>query len=272
MSNDEDKDKVSDAINAAANLVKAVPIYEDAIQPLAKETGKALGTVGKAVNVALFPVKGLVWGYEQIEEWVATKVAKNLKDVPVENIIEPDLSIAGPTIESLKFSGHKEEISDMFAKLLSSSMNSKTSDSVHQSYVEIVRNLNSDEAKLLKVIVNKINIPFLNLSVKEVNAENKPTGGQKLVVRYFTTEIRSSGCQNLTRGATYLDNLKRLGLIEDIRGRYIVNNELYEAIKKEEITKAYIDTITSSGDEIVFDKGMLSITDYGKGFCRICLE
>lgn len=37
-------------IKAIGNLVDKVPIYEDAVQPLAKETGKALGTAGKAVK------------------------------------------------------------------------------------------------------------------------------------------------------------------------------------------------------------------------------
>ena len=40
-------------IDSVTALTKAVPIYEDAVQPVAKEAGKALETVGKAVNVAL---------------------------------------------------------------------------------------------------------------------------------------------------------------------------------------------------------------------------
>ncbi|WP_368192497.1 hypothetical protein [Aeromonas sp. s8] len=58
---------VEGTINAVTGLAKAVPIYQDAIQPAAKEIGKALGTVAKTVNVALSPVSALVWGYEQIK-------------------------------------------------------------------------------------------------------------------------------------------------------------------------------------------------------------
>ena len=52
MSDDSDKDDGADGsakqiIDSTTALVKAVPIYEDAIQPVAKETGKALGTIGK---------------------------------------------------------------------------------------------------------------------------------------------------------------------------------------------------------------------------------
>ena len=43
-------DNIEGTINAVSNLAKAVPIYEDAVQPLAKQTGKALGTIGEVVN------------------------------------------------------------------------------------------------------------------------------------------------------------------------------------------------------------------------------
>lgn len=58
--------KVKDVIDATAGLVKAIPIYEDAVQPAAKQVGKALETVTKAVNVALAPVSLLIWGYDKI--------------------------------------------------------------------------------------------------------------------------------------------------------------------------------------------------------------
>jgi hypothetical protein len=54
--------KIKDVIDATTGLVKAIPIYEDAVQPAAKQVGKALETVTKAVNVALAPVGLLIWG------------------------------------------------------------------------------------------------------------------------------------------------------------------------------------------------------------------
>lgn len=57
-----DESKIRDAADAAKGLLEAAPIYEDALQPAAKQVGKALETVGKAVNVALAPIGALVWG------------------------------------------------------------------------------------------------------------------------------------------------------------------------------------------------------------------
>lgn len=118
--------KVDGVINAVTELVKAVPVYEDAIQPVAKETGKALQTVGRAVNAALLPIRSLVWGIEKIESFVHTKVAKKLEKIPVENIQMPDPAVAGPVLESLRYTGHKESLGELYANLLASSMDSET--------------------------------------------------------------------------------------------------------------------------------------------------
>ena len=77
-----DENKIRDLAEAVKGVVEAVPIYEDALQPAAKEIGTALQTVAKTIHIALAPVSALVWGYDQIKDFVSTKVAEKLKDVP----------------------------------------------------------------------------------------------------------------------------------------------------------------------------------------------
>ncbi|WP_223159330.1 hypothetical protein [Vibrio sp. Y2-5] len=50
MFSDNDNNNVNSTINAVTGLVEAVPVYEDAIQPAAKEIGKALGTLQKLLT------------------------------------------------------------------------------------------------------------------------------------------------------------------------------------------------------------------------------
>lgn len=77
---------------------------------------------------------------EQIKDFVKTKVSSKLEDIPPENISTPDPSIAGPTLESLRFTGHKESLADMYASLLATSMDKETAKSAHPGFVEIIRN------------------------------------------------------------------------------------------------------------------------------------
>jgi len=44
-SQDKQESNIEGTINAVTGLVKAVPIYQDALQPAAKEIGKTLGTL-----------------------------------------------------------------------------------------------------------------------------------------------------------------------------------------------------------------------------------
>ena len=106
-----DDDKVVAVIQAAEGLVKAVPIYQDAIQPAAIQVGKSLETVAKTINVALAPVSALVWGYEKISVFLNEKLTEKLKNIPPERITTPNLLIAGPVLESLKFAANEEKLS-----------------------------------------------------------------------------------------------------------------------------------------------------------------
>ena len=90
MGQDESaSEKPNATINAVAEIVKAVPVYQDAVQPAAKQVGQALEVVTKAVNVALAPIKVMVWGYEKIENYLTRDGIEKLKDVPEEKITTP---------------------------------------------------------------------------------------------------------------------------------------------------------------------------------------
>ena len=96
MSDEENTSNVKDVIDATTGLVKAVPVYEDLVQPAAKELGIAFGTVAKTVNMALSPISGMIWSYETIKDFVNQKVSEKLKKVPAENIETPNPAVAGP--------------------------------------------------------------------------------------------------------------------------------------------------------------------------------
>jgi hypothetical protein len=97
MSGQGDSSK-ADLIKAGVEIAKTA--YGDALQPVSKEVGKALGTVGRAVNVALAPLRGLVWSFEQIEGYVIATVERKLKErkVPEERVKTPDPDVAVPAL------------------------------------------------------------------------------------------------------------------------------------------------------------------------------
>jgi hypothetical protein len=149
MGNDS---KVKDTAEIVKGIVEHVPVYQDLVQPAAKELGTALQTVAKTVHIALAPVSALVWGYDQIREWVQQTVTEKLKDVPPEEIVPPRVAVAGPTIEALRFAADEPAMRELYANLLATSMSSKRQGKAHPAFVEIIRQLEVIDVHLLNFI------------------------------------------------------------------------------------------------------------------------
>lgn len=201
-----EENKIRDAADAVKGIVEAVPIYQDTLQPASKEVGTALQTVAKAIHMALAPLSAMVWGYEKISDYLEKSLTEKLKGVPPERIVTPNPAIAGPALESLRYTAQEQELRQLYANLLASSMDSKTADVSHPAFVEVIRQMTPDEARLAKFLLPKSWYP----AVRSVNGNRKEglfgvsAGHRKLVldagVRWDW--IRSG-----------LDNLVRLGLI-----------------------------------------------------------
>ena len=259
---------VEGTIKAVTGLVEKIPVYKDAIQPIAKETGKALGTVGKSVNAALAPLRGLVWGIEQIEEFVGTKVSEKLEKVPPENIQTPDPSVAGPALESLRFTGHKESLSELYANLLATSMDSETARNAHPGFVEIIRNLSSDEAKLLSYLLSVGAQPII-----DIRKEDKNGNSGNEVSPCVSTLGYDAKLEHGDLPPTYLNNLQRLGLVEIPKDRFLTNENVYDRILTDISVKTIIDELNASEKhkaEIV--KYYVRPTQLGRLFGEACVK
>ncbi|MBU2923356.1 DUF4393 domain-containing protein [Colwellia sp. 1_MG-2023] len=259
---------VEGTIKAVTGLVKEVPVYEDAIQPVAKETGKVLQTVGRTVNAALLPVRGLVWGIEQIEEFVHSKVSKKLESTPVENICTPDPAVAGPALESLRYTGHKESLSELYANLLASAMDKETAKTAHPGFVEIIRNMSSDEAKLLEYIMKNQVVPLVD--IKRVLPKNQ---GEVKVHELVSTLGHDAGLEHKDLSSSYLVNLERLGLIEIPRDGHLTKPDVYDRLINDPPVQAVIEQLNNSGEEVKgdFNKYYARGTVFGRQFSQACV-
>lgn len=265
-------DKIEGSINAAANLANAVPIYQDAVQPLAQQTGKALGTIGEVVNAALLPIKGIVWGSERIEEWMQERVAKKLEDKDQETITSPNLSIAGPTVEALRFRGHEAEISEMFANLMANDMVINTKSKVHPTFVEAIKEITPLDAKLFAACVDLAPAPVAGFAIKTEGAQ-----GDSMQVFPFSDDI----IQKASLGRTIeisewqvcVENLQRLGLVRLENDAWLtseVATTWYKEAEEHKIAKE-LRSILPENKSLIVKKGILIVTQMGKDFSSVAL-
>lgn len=266
-----DENKIRDAADAVKGVVEAVPIYQDALQPAAKEIGIALQTVAKTIHIVLAPVSALVWGYEQIKDFVSTKVAEKLKDVPPENIATPKPNVAGPALESLRYTGHEETLRDMYANLLAASMDTRTANGAHPAFVEIIRQLTPDEARILRLFAQQRAFPLVSVR-REYKVETERERGGKDVLVHFSLLGWEAGCDLPDLTPTYIDNLCRLGLAEVPALFEYTAPGVYDALEQHPRVESVKRKIEEDEKwHVVVERKGLRITELGKQFCKVCV-
>ena len=150
----EEEKQIIDAAKALG-LGELVPeVYHDMLQPAARQIGDGLATIAKAVRISLAPLEAGIWGYEQIKEWLSIRVTRILADRKTKKIETPPLSIAGPLILQLFFAKNEPDLKELYASLLASTMDSSNT-VAHPSFVSIIQQLTSDEAKVLRYLASQ---------------------------------------------------------------------------------------------------------------------
>ena len=267
---EDELSKVNDSVKAVTGLVKAVPIYQDALQPLAKETGKALQTIGKVVNTALIPVKGLVWGAEKFEKFIKFKVEEKLKNTHVNDICSPNLSIAGPAFESLKYVGHEETLQEMYANLLANAMDINTKDDAHPSFVEIIKQLSSEEAKLLLFLSQQTSYPDLCSNSQQVTVQGGFFGiGDSGIISNQVKKEFSDLCLDFKEYMNIdsaLDNYLRLQIL-DIESQTVqrIEDNWFGFSMDEDKVSEKLQLEIKHNEKLFF-------TSFGQKFIKICVK
>ena len=267
MSEDEKPNSVSEVAKAVGEVVDKVPIYQDAVQPAAKEIGRGLQVVAKAVNTALMPVEGLIWGVEQIRDFVRAKVTMKLESVPPDEIQEPKPHIAVPAIDALRYTGSEEGLSELYANLLATSMDKATAYRAHPGFVDMIKNMCPDEAR----IMNQFSLQPVH-AVLNVKSVSKKDRSFKVTHRHVSLIGLDAGCEHIALTANYLDNLERLGLIKVDSMARMQDEKYYTRIEEYPQIKTIIEDLDrEEGRHSDVDKMRSSVTDLGKQFIRACV-
>jgi hypothetical protein len=269
MSDSEPASNVAEITKAVAALVHEVPVYQDAIQPAAKELGKSLETISKAINVALSPVAGMIWSYEKIKSFIQESLEQKLANVPIDKIIAPKPHIAVPTIEALRYTGTEPDLASLYAELLATSMNSDTSTLAHPSFVDLIKNLSADEAKLIAVLSPLIgggSFPII-----ELRLEKPPAFSYKTSQTNIHLLAKKANCDIPENSALYLSNLERLGVLNLSYNETLAEESEYTEIEAMEFVKQFLarpigpDTFRPK-----VKRGVAFITPVGAAFIRAC--
>lgn len=268
---DEKNDTVGSGFGAgiliAGELIKAAgndPKTKEAASNLAQ----AAVTITKTLNVVLLPLAAVNFAYDRAKKYFQdggfeADLRAKTSSIPPEDIVEPKASVAGPAIQALAFSHEETLLKELYLNLLRSAMDGRVAGSAHPAFVEIIKQLTSSEASLLKNILSASAIP-----VVEVRLNTVDDSGYDVLMRNVFNYI-DNGLPVLLEGLpAMVDNWSRLGLIEVDMMTHFVDGGAYEWVdSRPEI----IALKAKQGNEraIDFGRGIMRRTAFGHQFAKV---
>lgn len=256
-------------LELAKEITKQLPIkdaYDDIAKPALKSTGELVGLLPRAINAALEPLHKWIFQKEYNLEQTKKLLESKLKNVKEEDIVPPEAYIAVPAIQAISYSMDNDELRNMYANLLASSMVVASKEYVHPSFVEIIKQISPDEAKIMNYLNKVKSAPVIWLHSR------KREGSETIVIlRNFSVLGERAGCELPQMTPAYIDNLARLKLIDLFDDAYFSDSNRYnELIEHPEIKEAQLVPLEEGR---VYDilKGYLTISVFGELFCNICI-
>lgn len=267
--------KGDDLINIKLELPNLI---NEAATPVVRSAGKTIASIWDIVfgGINIYSEKQRFLRELNLEKF-KDSLTKKVEDIPIEDIQEPSLSIIGPTLEKSKYYFEEENLRELFANLVASSINKTKAELVHPAYPDIIQNLSPNDAEFLKEISNLELIPFCMLRFQKRSKNNQTT-----FFSYFGEGITLSRCilkYTYPENPLYdfnptIDNLSRLKLIE-VTDKCLVDESNYSSFLDNSIYKHFQSELFNDSkileQEVTMIKGLIEITNFGKIFIKTCV-
>ncbi|MTK08463.1 MAG: DUF4393 domain-containing protein [Hungatella sp.] len=256
-------DKLADG---TGKILESIPeLYDDAIKPSAQEWGKTAALIPQTINAALVPLRQWIAQREYNIAETEKLIAEKMANVSIEKIITPEPYVAIPAIQAISYCMNNEDLRNLYANLLSKSMNIDTKNSVHPAFVEIIKQLSPTDTYIFNSAYTCEITPLINFEIKFPKEDG---GGTKPAFRNLSWITKYS----FEKVCISIDNLSRLKLIS-ISDQWYTHDEHYMLVKNCSAYKVCHSALINAlkpGQEIKEIKKILDVTDFGKQFYKIC--
>lgn len=245
----------------------AVETYKDTLHPALQAAGSIIALPLQAVDAALSKPK--LWVAEKQFNYERTKklLAEKLQNVPPENITPPENYVAIPALQQISYCFDSDELRDMYANLLAASMQKDKKWGVHPAFIDIIKQLTPDEAKLLKSLPPSLRAYH---PVLEVHLRLPGNKGYNVLYSNYSN-VADGVCDCPENICAYLENLDRLKLIELNMGIFITDKEEYERLKSTPIMRKITSEELEEGRSYEYQNGSFRLSSFGLSFVKMCI-
>lgn len=244
-------------------------VYKDGISQSIKPIGTMLSYLPRTVRLGLSKWEKWIINGEESLRLTGEALKDKVDKIPEEKLCEPEPYVAVPAIQQISYCNDSKELRDLYANLLASSMNIDKRWSVHPSFVDLIKQLSPDEAKLLKIFPTDISslAPLVDCRVVMDGL-----GGGITVARNITAEFLYSVCDNPENMSFYLENLNRLKVIEISTRTHIKDDFVYKEIENStRINECKKRVTLTDGQKFSIEKKCFYMTEFGLQFIKCCI-
>ena len=269
MNEDNQGNPSKEVITTIGEIIKVAGDNPDA-KAAGNELGKTAHTLTKTINNALLPLAAINFGFEKAKEYFSTKFESDIEEkaskIPKARLIEPKPSIAGPALQGLAFSHDEESLRDMYLNILASSMDSEQEENAHPAFVEIIKQMDTNDAKIASLYLKNDN----NYPIIEIRKENSTDKSWVVLAEHILNifDITTQEPREVDKVSTITDNLIRLGLITVSYDNHLNDSSFYDWVEKRPEFIRLKKSNTDEASKIVFQKGTLRPTSLGLQFSK----
>lgn len=239
--------------------------YKDLGRPILKPIGEILGFLPRTLKLTLSGwEKWLINGEESLQ-LTAEAIQEKIKKIPEEKLVEPEPYVAIPAIQQISYCQNSDELRKLYANLLVASMNVDTKWAVHPLYVDIIRQLNPDEAKYIRLLPDQISIPHplidINYSIGEAKGTNP-------IIANFTN-YNIEFLEHPEMICSYIDNLARLNLIEIPAYKWLTDETQYKSLEQHPLVQHPVNIPKGLPIHYHYEHKIFRLTNLGVNFKKI---
>lgn len=257
-------EEISNTTEAVKNGSELANNFYSDMRPIVQPVAKCIGAL---IELAVSPVifyseKAKINLKHRLEQY-----QKKMENVKEEDKCEVHPEIGAPIMQVLHFTTN-DDIAEMFINLLASASIISMAGLAHPAFVEFIKQMSPDEAKIVQFLKDNDFIPYITL-----RAYLSPPGSGLVTpienAVSLCTEVDLMYPENIQ---VYLSNLLSLGIIMDESTRYLHEDKLYEKVIQSndlEKKKEELEHLQEIG-KVEYYKGYFYVSEIGKLFISAC--
>ena len=244
--------------------------------PDVKEAGANLGQtaliITKTINNVMLPLAAVNFAFDKARIYFAERFPQELSSkaasIPAEQLVEPKASIAGPALQGLAFTHEEPNLKEMYLSLLATAMDGRVKAEAHPAFVEIIKQLDSEEAGLLQGLLRE---DVAGFAIVEIRITKNGEEGWNVLEKHIMnlTSPMTGEPWESPRQAAMVDNWVRLGLAEVYYGtKKLGGKDPYAWVDKRPEYLRYKAREQSESISISVEHGVICRTALGIQFGR----